>query len=103
MRVKLDSGTIYFYQTASDTSLFMCLESVELKQSNIFFNAFVFIQQSNNDSLDGWNGVNYIAMNSEMADWLSSLEASYDWLASNDFAEGTPKEQLIQSCFESIY
>jgi hypothetical protein len=103
MRVKLENGKCYFYQTEYDTSIFMCLVNTELKSSNTFFNAFIFVQQSENENLDGWNGPHQLAMNNDQANNMSSLDASFDWLVSNSFAEGTPKQQLIQACFDAIY
>lgn len=99
----LIAGELYFYQAEYDTSIFMCLENTILKPSGTFFNAFIFIQQSENENIDGWNGKHQIAMDSSQANNLNDISASFDWLASNNFTEGTPKQQLIQSCFDAIY
>jgi len=103
MKVRLESGKIYFYQSENDTSAFMCLEPTVLNSSNTFFNAFIFIQQSVNENLDGWNGFQKLGMNSDQANDLGDIDSAIDWLSSNDFSTGTPKQQLIKSCFEAIY
>ena len=103
--MKLKPGGLYYFQNETTTIFFQMIKynNIDKDFGTYNFSSFIFLQQSEDENLDGWAGIHNHQFDDTDMKTCDPIESGFDWLASNDFYPGTPQQQLIAACFEQIY
>jgi len=99
------NGSSYYFTVESDHIFFNILNQKYDEEEYVWtLDCFIYLFQSSNDNLDGTYGLYTLRLDTEDYEtYIYPLTDGFDWLSSNNFISGTPQQQLIISCFKSIY
>jgi hypothetical protein len=97
-------GGSYYYHDETNNGYFLVISKTSQVPEG--WMTFVFLMQANDpadEHLDGKWGENELRFSPQEQKRIQPIEVGFDWIASNNFAMGTPQQQLIQACFVPLY